>query len=130
MIGHRVVFGIQELLVLSSVPAGQEALLGKHLIGAGAINVAGAYECAIDTSGLSDIEVDITTASVSGSFAPSLISTFLDKTADTTAAGANFASGSQNLALTGLKGVRRCVYKFTVPGGGAVTHTRAEVRGI
>lgn len=131
MDNNRPVFGVQEFLRITTVPAAaNQTLKGRTLVEVGSLTVAGAYTCEIDTQGIKDIEVNIKASAVSGSFAPTLASLFLDGTPQDSAAGVNISTTNQEIALSGLNGTRRARVSFTIPGGGSVTFDRAEVRGM
>jgi hypothetical protein len=132
---EHVIHGIHQPLKITSAPASVlDSLKGQTLIGAGLLNVAGVYECRVDTRGISDVEVNIkpTATAVVGSFAPTLASYYFDdSTTKSTSAGANFvASTLQTLTIATLKGVRSIKLTFTIPGGGSVTFAQAEVNGL
>lgn len=111
------------LLVITAAPAAAQAFIGKALIMAGAINVAGVYDCEIETHDWSLLQAVVKPSAVTGAFAPSLDRMYFGGQAvRSTAAGANFAAGvAQTLDLTDLKGSQRARLRFTVPGGGSVT---------
>lgn len=116
--------GQQTLLYLTKVPAGvSREMMQKSLLEVGQLSVAGDYEAAFEVGGVSDIEVHLMPSQVAGAFAPTLVTTYANggKTKGS-AAGANFAAGVlQSLTLSGIKGVKKAIVKFTIPGGGSVT---------
>lgn len=114
--------GAQAHLVFTKVPAGS-ALLGVRLLDAGAIALAGAYECEFEIGGAADVEAHLKPSAVTGAFAPSLVIPYANRAEEkTTVAGANFAAGVlQSLATSSPKGAQYAQVRFTVPGGGSVT---------
>lgn len=126
----------QYILVLSAVPAAAaQSLLGKALLDAGALTVAGEYRCRIMTNDWNDMSVHLKPSAVTGTFAPTLEALMWhENTVGTpvahptlTAAGSNFAAGTaQALTLTDLRGVTKADLKFTIPGSGAITFASAS----
>lgn len=114
----------QGYLRLSRVPAGQEALLGQTIIGAGALG-PGVWECVVATDRLSAVDFTLMPSAISGAtpFAPTANILRANGAAVRTAvAGANFAAAtSQVVALTALKGATRCTITFTVPAAHTIT---------
>lgn len=132
----------QYVLILSAVPAtADQSLLGKALLDAGALNVAGEYRCRIQTDDWSAMEVHLKPTAVAGTFAPTLEALLWHEgtpgtpvahpdTANYADAGVNFVANTyQGLALATLKGVTKVDLKFTVPGGGG-SITFASATGI
>lgn len=114
----------QGFLRLSRVPAGQEALLGQTLIGAGALG-AGTWECVIATDRLGAVDITLMPSALVGAtpFAPTGNILRANGAASRSAvAGANFSAGvSQIVALASLKGATRCTVTFTVPAAHSIT---------
>lgn len=130
---QTVARGIQEYLVLDVVPVGAEAVKGLLLKDAGLLSVAGVYQCYIDPEGLANLFAELKPSAVTGAFAPSFFSTYVDKaTARTTAAGAvNFVANTAQSLTVALVGEKRCIVQFTIPGGGNINFsTRAEATGL
>ena len=125
----------QFVLVLSAVPAtADQSLIGKALLDAGALSVAGEYRCRIETHDWNDIQVHLKPTAVTGTFAPTLDGLYWHEgTPGTpvahptlTDAGVNFVANTyQLLTLASLMGVTKCDVKFTIPGGGAITFASA-----
>jgi len=111
------------LLVIMAAPATAQALIGKALVSAGAINVAGVYDCEIETHDWSLVQAVMMPSAVTGAFAPSLDRMYFGgRAVRNSAAGANFAAGvAQTVEITDLKGSQRARIRFTVPGGGSIT---------
>lgn len=145
MNSDRAVFGIGEHLVITEVPiAAPQSLIGKRLIDAGSLAVAGAYACAIDTQGLAAIDVYLEPTAANAGGTPTLASYSLhtsptfpfkpDVTLDTAAGAAFVANTVQKLSLTGLNGTPVCKVTWTITTSvdftPATTHGRAEVRGL
>jgi hypothetical protein len=109
-------------LVIHEAPAGAESVIGKSLLDAGVLDVAGAYVCNIDTYDWSAVEVSLQPSDVTGSFAPALERMWWNKQAvRDTEAGANFADDTlQTLALSDLNGTNRVRVKFTIPALGSI----------
>lgn len=115
----------QGALIISAAPVAGQAYVNKSLLAAGAINVAGDYECEIATDGMNVIQAELMPSAVTGSFAPSLRAMRANRASNRTVAidtGSNFAAGvAEVLELTDLFGRSVCKVTFTVPGGGSVT---------
>lgn len=145
---NRPNFGINHHLVIAVAPL--QNLFGKKLIEAGVLP-AGAYECWIETSGLSAIDVYLEPTAATSGGTPTLASYSLQVnpaaaavregsqarqtvTYDTAAGSAFTANTIQKLSLTGLNGTNLCKVTFTVTTSldftPATTHGRAEVRGL
>lgn len=118
-------------LLITSAPTGQEALVGRRLLGADALP-AGAYRLEIDISGWElGFDVLLRPSAVSGgTFAPSVSVLLRDRlTAKSTVAGGNFAAATAQtivLPATGtLKGETLAVVTFTVPASQTITFSVA-----
>lgn len=116
----------QGYLKITAAPDGAIGLIGKTLIEAGALTVAGAYECAIATDGVNVIEVELMPSAVTGSFAPSIKAMryhqFASARTAMVSAGANFtAATTQVLTLTDLRGKKIVKVTFTIAAAGVVT---------
>jgi hypothetical protein len=124
-----VTFGQHNFLILSSVPTGQGALLGKALKDAGSLP-AGAYECEIEgISGAAKVEVNLRTSALGTAFAPSVRTLFLDGTTDETTAGVNLVNATnQEITVTLDPGLSRVKVTFTVVD--SVTFDRAEYNAL
>lgn len=115
-----------------TVPDGAQGLAGKVLLDCGSITAPGTYVCRVNSTGMNYLAMNLRPSAVTGTFAPSLRTTWLaDGSARTTVAGANFAANTnQQLEITDLRGQRSVELVFTIPGGGAVTFDRAEFNGL
>lgn len=117
----------QGFLTISSAPAAAGALLGKRLIDAGAIDIAGDYECRFASDGMNIVEVEIMPSAVSGTVAPTLSAlryagNFGSARTTMQDAGANLGAGiAQVLTVSDLRGKRVCAVSFTVGAGESVT---------
>lgn len=109
-------------LILSSVPAGAEALLGKALIEAGAIDVEGVYGCEIATHDWKDIQVSLLASSVTGTIETTLDRLYCNGQAvrdqDT---GTLSSSVLDVLTRVDLLGTQSCRVTFTLGSGDAMT---------
>ena len=109
--------------MISSVPALAMSKLGKALTDAGVLNVEGDYECIFATDGMNVIEAVLKPSAVTGAFAPTLRSLYLDRsTTRASDAGANFAAGvAETLTLSDLHGANTAKVTFSIPAGGSIT---------
>lgn len=114
----------QAYLRFSRVPAGQEALRGQTLIGAGALP-AGTYECVIATDSLANLDITLMPSAIVGAtpFAPTAnILRANGEAVRTAVVGANFAAATaQTLSLSTLRGAVRCNVTFTVPAAHTIS---------
>lgn len=115
--------GGQGFLVITKAPVDGQAYVGQRVIDAGAINVAGDYECEIECGGAVDVEFHVKPSAVTGSITPTARAMYANRFATkTSTAGAAFGAGVlQSLALSIAKGVQYAKLTFTVPGGGSIT---------
>lgn len=118
-------------LVLDVVPDAAQGWRSAVALDAGSLG-PGDYVCRINTTGMNTIAVNLRPSAVSGTFAPTIRTTWLaDGSARTTSAGSNFATNTnQELTLSDLKGQRNVEVIFTVPAGGSITFNRAEFNGL
>jgi len=123
--------GLQQRLVLRSVPDGaQEQYIGRSIVGL-LLNVAGDYEAELDVSGLGTLEVHLKPAAVAGaSVVPSLYSTYADgqtlKTVSTPA-GLAFGGGVLRTYAFTLKGESKVVVAFTLAPGDSLDFTGSSL---
>lgn len=116
--------GVQRGLSITAAPNGAEALVNKPLLEAGQLSVAGVYECAVRTSGLSAADFHLMPSQFAGTaFAPSVALTYANgRKTKTPVAGANFAAGTlQKLSLTGINGEQIAILSFTLPAATTIT---------
>lgn len=117
-------------LTLERVPDSAQGKKGLVVLDAGSLG-PGAYACRINTTGMNAIFVNLRPSAVSGTFAPTIQTTWEAGGARTTSAGSNFASNTnQQLTIADLQGQRNVEIIFTVPGGGSITFDRAEFNGL
>jgi hypothetical protein len=117
-------------LTLERVPDSLQGKRSMVVLDAGALG-PGAYACRINTTGMNSIFVNLRPSAVSGTFAPTIQTTWEAGGARTTSAGANFvANTNQELTIASLAGQRTVEVIFTVPGGGSITFDRAEFNGL
>lgn len=118
-------------LMITAAPAGQEALVGRRLLGAGALP-AGAYRCEFSIEGW-EASVDVTlkpSALSGGTFAPSVSILHIDNvTAKSTVVGSNFAAATAQTIVAPasgtIKGERHAVVTFTVAAAETITFSVA-----
>lgn len=135
-------WGAQDRIVLVSVPAAAaQSLVGKALSSAGALSVAGAYECLIPLSGIATILEVHLTATIAGGTASSALNTlfYVDNAAapstwtnKTTGSGAGSLSTTvrQTSTITTLRGEQYARLTITLGGSPNVTFTQAQYNGI
>lgn len=137
----RAISGAQGLLIITEVPAGAEAMIGKPLLGQ-TLAIDGAYVCLIPISGLGDtlnvsVLPQLTTATLS-SAGPDELVVFdprVTDVADAAVLTAGTGDGSLSddtmqtatLAVTGGPYAR---YTLTVASAGTVTFDVAEYAGL
>jgi len=121
----------QGYLIITAAPAGSEALVGRRLLGAGALP-AGDYRCEFSIEGWeASVDVTLKPSNVSGgTYAPSLSILYIDGvTAKSTVAGSNFATATAQTitapASGTIKGERHAVVTFTVPAAQTITFSVA-----
>lgn len=111
-------------LVISVAPVGALAVIGKPLLEAGTLDVAGVYECEIATDAMNTIEVELMPSAVTGTFAPALRAMRANRASYRAAdedTGGNFAGATTEvLTLTDLHGKQVCKVVFTIPSGGSI----------
>ena len=74
----QAALGGQRFLVLTSVPAtAAQSLVGKRLLSAGALTVAGDYFCRVEIGGLSSVYVHLTANIGAGTAESDITTTFL-----------------------------------------------------
>lgn len=129
---QRGLLGLHDWLRITKIPAGAPAaLVGTRLIDAGALPVAGVYECEFRCDGLSKLEVRLIAAFASGSSTTSGGSLFADRTTSLTAwtgAAAMTTTVEQTLTIAALKGEKWAKVIITTVGV-LVNFSKAEVFG-
>jgi hypothetical protein len=129
---QRGLLGLHDWLRITKVPAGApRELIGARLIDAGALPVAGAYECEFRCDGLSKLEARLIATYASGSSTTSGGSTFADRTTALTAwtgVGAMTSTVEQTLTIAALKGEKWAKVIITTVGV-LVNFSKAEVFG-
>ena len=140
----QATYGAQDRIVITAVPNGASAgLIGQTLVNAGALTVAGAYECLVPISGFRQAFEVILTATWSGGTVTSALntlyfvsnaalpSTWTNKTAGT-GAGAMTSTTRQtaSLAAANLRGEQYARVTLTLAGTTSVTFTQAEYNGL
>jgi hypothetical protein len=134
--------GVQRRLLIAKVPATASAsLIGRTLIEAGALTVAGIYRCLIPISGLaSSLEVFLTAAWSGGTVSSDLDTLYFvgDTVDDTTWRKKTAGSGDGSLTtatpqsptIATLKGEQYAVLDITLTGTSSVTFSVAEYNGL
>lgn len=128
--GH---LGTHDWLRITKVPAAASgALVGTRLIDAGALAVAGAYECELRVDGLKSLDIRLKATFASGSSTTSGGSSYADRVTALqawTGAGAMTTAVEQALTITALKGEKYAKVIITTVGV-LVNFTVAEVLGL
>ncbi len=134
-------FFAQDRLVITAVPAGASSgLIGKTLVEAGALTVAGAYECLVPITGLrTELQVHLTATIAAGTASSALNtlfhvtnattpSTWINKTAGT-GAGSLTTTTRQSSSIATLRGEQLARVTITLASSPNVTFTMAEYNG-
>lgn len=127
--------GVQELLVIGSVPAGAEALIGQFLKGQ-QITIAGAYTCYIHMAGMNQTEVHLMATNNSGTMPTTSGGTLYQDQATQkspfTGVGLMVSATRQTLGLaSGVpKGEKIAAVIITLPAASSCTFTQAEYNGM
>lgn len=128
--GH---LGTHDWLRITKVPVGASgALVGTRLIDAGALAVAGVYECEIRVDGLKSLDIRLKATFASGSSTTSGGSSYADRTTVLqafTGVGAMSTTVEQALTIAALKGEKYAKVIITTVGV-LVNFTVAEVLGL
>lgn len=114
----------QGLLIITAIPAGaSESLLGKPLLAAGALTVAGTYSCDIDTYDWSALEVVLMASAITGTVTPHLRRMYASRAAvRSSTSGVGMSAGvSQTLSTSTVVGTQRFRLDLVIAGGGAAT---------
>ena len=126
--------GYQHYLRITAIPATAAGdLIGKRLIDAGALTVAGDYYCDFSLSGLSEAYVHLTATFATSTTTSDVYSTYKDGTTSYqgfTGDGALTTATLQTSSLTGLRGEQKGRVKITLGATPSCTFTKAEVNGI
>lgn len=138
---QQAAFGTQNLLVLVAVPAtAPGSLVGKALVDAGALTVAGTYDCLIPLSGIvNKIECHLTATIAAGTASSALNTTYFisnaavpsmwtAKTAGT-GAGSLTTASLQTSSISTLAGEQYAWLRITLASSPNVTFTVAEYNG-
>jgi hypothetical protein len=129
----RAGLGIHNWLYISAVPAtGDRTLIGKRLIDAGVLGVAGVYECEFRADGVGKLEARLKATFASGSATTSGGSLYADRTAVLqawTGVGAMSTTVEQALTIAAMKGEKYGKVIITTVGV-LVQFTVAEVLGV
>ena len=125
--------GKQEFLYITDVPSGASAgLKGQRLIDAGALTVAGDYNCDANIEGLREAYTQLKATFAVSTVTSDVYSTYLDGTTSyqgATGDGALTTTVLQTATLTGLKGERKLRVKITLGATPNATFTQGEVNG-
>ena len=125
--------GYQHYLRITEVPAtAEKSLIGRRLIDAGALTVAGDYYCDFSLSGLSEAYVHLTATFAASTTTSDVYSTYKDGTTSYqgfTGDGALTTATLQTSSVTGLKGEQKGRCKITLGATPSCTFTRGEVNG-
>lgn len=139
---ERAVRGMHMPLIITEVPAGAEAQVGKALIGE-TLSVNGDYVCLIPLSGLAQsltvkVLPQLTTATLSSS-GPDELEDFNPRVTNVSAPavltagtgdGALSDNTMQTATLSALTGALYARYTLTVASAGTVTFDVADVTGV
>ena len=133
----RAQLGIHDWLILSKVPAGAKmadgtTMIGRRLIDAGALPVAGVYECEFRIDGCAKLDVRLNATFASGSSTTSGGTLYRDRTTVLqawTGVGAQSTTVEQALTIAATKGERYAKVIITTVGV-LVNFTVAEVLGL
>lgn len=116
--------GVQHALIITGAPAGATSLIGKPLLEAGQLTVAGVYECAIVTAGLGAADVHLMPSQFAGTaFAPSVALAYANgRKLKTAVAGVNFVAATiQKVSLPTILGEHHAIVSFTLPAATTIT---------
>jgi hypothetical protein len=135
-------WGAQDQLVLTAVPAAASpALVGKTLVGAGALTVAGVYECLVPLTALKTaLEIHLTATIAAGTASSAahslyyvtnaaLPSSWVNKVA-ATGTGSLTSTTRQSSTISTLRGEQYARVAITLATSPSVTFTQAEYNGI
>lgn len=125
-------FGIQDLLRITSAPTGDFGKIGQVLQGQ-TLAVQGTYQCDIDTSGIGTVEVHVSASAQTASPTLAFNSLHADGgtyQASTPAGAAIVANTQQDLKIVSV-GEHKMRLTITVPAGGSAgPFTRACFNGL
>jgi len=128
----RALLGIHDQLIITKVPAGaQGSLVGSSLIAAGALAIAGVYECEFRCDGLSKLDIRLKATFAAGGFTSSGGVMYADRTTvltGFTGVGAPLTTVEQALTIAALTGAKYAKVILTTTGTVIVFNT-AEVIG-
>lgn len=115
----------QGVLILSAVPAGDEAKLGKSLLDVGALAIEGRYSCDIDTHDWSGFDVVLKPSANTGSITATLRRMYMNRQMirDDADTGTLTAGNVSVLSTTTITGTQRFRLDIDVPSSGSVTFT-------
>ncbi len=117
----------QGALIISAAPVDAQSVVGKSLLQAGVLTVAGLYECEFALDATNTVEAELMPTTVVGTFKPYLRAYRVNRKSFRAAdesAGSNFANGvTQVLTLTNLNGKLIGKVVFTIPGASSVVFT-------
>lgn len=135
-------WGMQDRLVLIAVPAtANQSLIGKPLNEAGALTVAGTYDCLIPLAGMvSTVQVHLTATIAAGTASSACSTTYYmpngtdpsqwtNKTAFS-GTGSLTSTTRQTSTLTTLAGEQYAWLRITLASTPNVTFTQAEYNGL
>lgn len=138
----QAAFGTQDRIVITAVPStAAGGLVGKTLVEAGALTVAGTYECLVPLTGLTSLlEVHLTATITAGTVTSSLNtlyyvsnatspSTWTNKTAGT-GTGSLSTTVRQTSTLSTLRGEQFARLTLTLASSPNVTFTQGEFNGL
>lgn len=113
----------QGVLILASVPAGDESKVGKSLLDVGALAIEGTYSCNIDTHDWSGFDVVLMASAKTGAIDVTLRRMYANKQmvredADSATLTASVVSV---LSATTITGTQRFRVDIDVPASGSVT---------
>jgi len=128
----RALLGIHDQLIISKVPAGaQGSLVGTPLVQAGALAIAGVYECEFRCDGLSKLDIRLKATFASGGCTSSGGTTYADRTTSLvafTGVGALATTVEQPLTIAAMKGEKYAKVILTTTGT-VIAFGTAEVIG-
>lgn len=125
-------FGIQDLLKITSAPAADLGKIGQVLMGQ-TLAVQGTYQCDIDTSGIGTVETHVAASAQTGSPTIAFNSLHADGgvyQTSTPAGAALVANAQQDLKIVSV-GEHKMRLTITIPASGSAgPFTRAVFNGL
>ena len=128
---RRALLGIHDQLIITKVPAGaQGSLVGTPLVQAGALAIAGVYECEFRCDGLSKLDIRLKATFASGGFTSSGGVMYADRATvltGFTGVGAPLTTVEQALTIAALTGAKYAKVILTTTGTVIVFNTAEAI---